>query len=148
MSDMTWNELSAEFWRLYGAGDYAGALDLITPRKNLFPERGRFYNWRMCMAARLGDVPLALEVFEQALADDFWCDPQMLRDDEDLAALQGLPEFERLAARCQERFEAAQAQTQPTLTVVQPAGAGPYPMLLALHGNSSTSAASIDFWRP
>jgi dienelactone hydrolase len=148
MSEMTWNELSGEFWRLYGAGDYAGALDLITPRMHIFPERGRFYNWRMCMAARVGNLPLALQVFEQALADDFWCDPQMLRDDEDLAALQGLPEFERLAARCQERFEVAQAQTQPALTVVQPTGAGPYPTLLALHGNSSTSAASIDFWRP
>ncbi len=47
MSDMTWNELSSEFWRLNGADDYAGALALITPRAHIFPDRGRFYNWRM-----------------------------------------------------------------------------------------------------
>jgi predicted esterase len=149
MSDMTWDQLSSEFWRLYGAGAYAEALALITPRAHIFPERGRFYNWRMCMAARAGDTPLALQVFDQALADGFWCDPQMLREDEDLASLQGLPEFERLAMICQEHFEAAQAQARPELTIVQPEGGdAPFPLLLALHGNSSTSAASVDFWRP
>ena len=34
----------------------------------------------MCMAARAGDTPLALQVFDQALADGFWCNPQMLRE--------------------------------------------------------------------
>ncbi|MFL5800522.1 MAG: alpha/beta hydrolase [Roseiflexaceae bacterium] len=147
MSDMTWDELRSEFWRLCGEDAYAEALALITPRAHIFPDRGRFHNWRMCMAARVGDTALALQAFEQALADDFWCAPKMLREDEDLASLQGLPEFERLAAICQERFEAARARAQPALTVIQPEGrTGPYPALLALHGNFGTSAASIDFW--
>ncbi len=101
------------------------------------------------MAARAGDTPLAIQVFEQALADGFWCDPQMLREDEDLASLQGLPEFERLAAICQQHYEAAQALARPELALVQPEGQdGSFPLLLALHGNSRNIANSIDFWRP
>jgi dienelactone hydrolase len=71
-----------------------------------------------------------------------------LREDDDLDSLQGLPEFERLAAICEERYATAVAQATPQLLTVEPKHASrPFPLLLALHGNNSNSETSVEYWR-
>jgi dienelactone hydrolase len=148
MTDMTWHELEAAFWRLYHNEAYTEALDLITRHADLFPSRLRLHHWRMCMAARTSDVPLALQELGQAVAEGYWYNQESLREDADLDRLQGLPEFERLTAICQARHSAAQEQAMPLLTTVQPNDqSGPYPLLIALHGNYGNIEDSIDFWR-
>lgn len=148
MAETTWDAVQREFWQLYRSGAYAEALDLVVQNEALFPRRGRFYNWKMCMAARAGDVPLALQTLQETIDAGLWFGHESLREDEDLERLQGLPEFERLAAICEQRQAAAAAQAMPQLLIVEPEHASPpYPLLLALHGNNSNSEISVDSWR-
>ena len=77
----------------------------------------------------------------------FFVEPS-LREDSDLAALQGMPEFKRLIAIAGQRRDAALAQAKPALKMLLPAnGPAPYPLLLALHGNNSNIADSERYWR-
>jgi predicted esterase len=148
MAEETWDAVQREFWRLYQSGAYAEALDLVMRHEDLFPRRGRFYNWKMCMAARVGNIPLALQTLQEAVDTGLWFSHASLREDEDLVPLQGLPEFERLAAICEERYAAALAQATPQLLMVESEHASPpYPLLLALHGNNSNSETSVEYWR-
>ena len=148
MAETTWDAVEREFWHLYRSGAYAQALDLVIENEALFSRRGRFYNWKMCMAARVGDIRLALETLQEALDTGIWFGHASLREDEDLEPLQGLPEFERLAAICEQRYATAAAQATPQLLTMEPEHASPpYPLLMALHGNNSNSEASVDFWR-
>ncbi len=148
MAETTWDAVQREFWQLYQSGAYAEALDLVTRHETLFPRRGRFYNWKMCMAARVNDIPLALQTLQEAVDAGLWFSHASLREDEDLDSLQGLPEFERLAAICEERYAAAVAQATPQLLIAEPEHASPpYPLLVALHGNNSNSETSVDSWR-
>jgi predicted esterase len=149
MGELTWDAMQREFWRLNRDGDFAEALDLVTRHERLFPQREPFYNWKMCMAARLGDAPLAIQTLQQAIDDGLWFNRAALRDDEDVAALQGQPEFERLAAICEERYAAAAAKARPVLLKLAPHddASPPFPLLVALHGNNSNSRASAEHWR-
>jgi len=157
MSDSAFNALLTQAYGLYRQGEYASALDLITRQADHFPERGQtLYFWRMA-----GDTPLALRLLAEALEAGHWYPERQLRQDEDLRPLQGLPEFERLAETSRQRYATAQALAKPELLVLPPAPAAtgePLPLLLALHGNMNTAAASADFpgprgvaragWRP
>lgn len=149
MAEMTWDTLQQEFWRLYQGGAYAEALDLVVRHEDLFDDRARFYNWKMCMAARASDIPLAIQTLQESLDAELWHPPAELREDDDLAPLQGQPAFERLAAISEERFEAAAARARPELLVVVPEGGHePHPLLLAMHGNNSNVAQTRSFWAP
>ena len=150
MSDPAMKQFEQEFYRLYGEGAYAAAYDLATREMGRFPAwaQSSYYNWRMCAACLMGQPDLALKLFEQALAAGHWYDEAGLREDPDLAALQGRPEFERLVAISLERREQARAGARPELRVFEPHGARPpYPLLLALHGNHSNLADSAERWR-
>jgi predicted esterase len=146
MTETTLDAVQAEFWQLYADKAYTDALALVVRNEGLFDSRPQFYNWKMCMAARSGDLPLALATFQQAVDEGIWYRRADLRDDEDLAGLQGRPEFERLVELCEERYTTAAAQATPELLVIEPAGAPPFELLLALHGNNSSAAASARFW--
>jgi predicted esterase len=150
MSELTMKQFEQEFVRLCGEGAYAEAYALVTREAGRFPDwaQGSYYNWRMCTACLMGERDLALGIFEEALAAGHWYDEVGLREDTDLAALQGLPEFQRLVAISLERRDQALAQAQPLLQIFEPQGrAQPYPLLLALHGNHSNLAESARYWR-
>jgi predicted esterase len=149
MSETTWDTMQREFWRLYGSAAYAEALDLVTRHERLFTNREHFYNWKMCMAARANNAPLAISTLQDAVDAGLWFSRAVLHDDADLASMQGRPEFERLAAICEQRYASAAAQSKPELLLVEPPHAAPpYPLLVALHGNNSNATASAEFWRP
>jgi dienelactone hydrolase len=151
MSEPTIGTIEQEFHKLYSAGAYAEAYQLATREAWRFPAAAQatVYNWRFCTASLMGEPDLALRLLEQALDAGYWYDEADLRDDSDLAALQGRPEFERLIARAGRRRDEVQAQAQSLLKVIVPEhGAAPYPLLLALHGNSSNLAVSERYWRP
>ena len=150
MSDPAMKQFEQEFYRLYGDGAYAAAYDLATREMGRFPTwaQSSYYNWRMCAACLMGQPELALALFAEALAAGHWYDEAGLREDADLAALQGQPEFERLVAISLERREHARARAKPELRVFEPRGGEPpYPLLLALHGNHSNLAESAERWR-
>ncbi len=151
-SPATFDTLLSQTYRLYQAGDYGQALDLITREGRAYPERAQtWYYWRACLATRAGRVALALQLFDEALAAGLWFNEALLRQDTDLQPLQGMPEFEQRVEVCRQRQAAAQAAARPLIVVLQPSsppsGAG-YPLLLALHGNDQNAQDASDSWQP
>jgi hypothetical protein len=150
MGELTMKEFGQEYFRLSSEGAHAQAYKLVTREAGRFPERaqGSYYNWRMCSACLMGDGALALQLLKEALAAGHWYDEAGLREDTDLASLQGLPEFERLVELSLRRRSEALAQAKPMLQTFEPEGQPqPYPLLLALHGNISNLEESARYWR-
>jgi pimeloyl-ACP methyl ester carboxylesterase len=148
-----WNQMS----RLYEAGQYQEAYDLVMDRAGDYPEQADDIRYlRFCLSARLGQNDLALDLLEETVNAGLWYPRRYLREDDDLARLQGLPGFERLANLCQARQAAAQAAAVGQMLTTSPAGqpsAGeeglrPAPLLLALHGNHKNASNTIPHWRP
>jgi predicted esterase len=153
MNDLTFSDLERQLHQLYQNSEYAQALDLVAREASRFPtEAWRVAYWRICLASLLGEVALALQLLEEALAAGLWYAEAQLREDTDLQSLQGLAEFERLVEVCRDRHGEAQARAVPALITLQPeggcqAGLQPCPLLLALHGNNKTAEGSVGFWR-
>ncbi len=151
MSDLTFAELMAQMVTLSQAGQPAPALDLLAREAARFPAHAqRLCFWRMCLAARLDDTPLALALFEDLLNSGSWVPADWLRDEPDLQPLRSLLKFERLVEVCRDRQAAAQARAEPVLIAIRPEKKfpEPYPLLLALHGNYRNAKTAIDFWHP
>ncbi len=149
---MTYSDFGAliqQAYRLYLDQDYTGALRLLDGARDRFPDQAaQLYFWRACMAALTGQAALAIRLLQDAVEAGHWYSERVLRQDPDLKSLQGLPEFERIAAICRKRQAEAQAHSRPELTVLEPGDAPqPWPLLMALHGNNSNVAASADYWR-
>jgi predicted esterase len=147
MSDVTFPQLAAEYFRLCESGAYAEARDLVRRGAALFPNRHLYYNWLLCAATGMSAAD-GLQELSEAIASGYWFDEAVLREDPDLQPLQGLPEFERLIAIGSERRAAAEAQAVPELLTLLPDAREPYPLLVALHGAANSIAASVDLWRP
>ena len=125
------------------------AYDVLTEAVPHFPEQANIlYNWRYCAAAMLGKTDLALEIIQESLDAGFWWREDYLRSDEDLKSLQDLPEFNRLVELSEKKRQEAQAATKPiALPLPVPAVVTqPFPLLLALHGNTQNAANSVEFW--
>lgn len=127
-----------DVFRLHQEGEYDRAFDLVMREGAAYPEEtSAITYWRICMLARRGDIDRTLKELTQAVESGWWRGEQILRQDPDLAQLQGVPSFERLVDTCRSRQEAAQRQTRPTTKVMPPEGAAPptgYPVMIALHG--------------
>jgi predicted esterase len=150
MGELTMKQFEQQFYELCGEGNYPAAYELVTREMGRFPAwaQSSYYNWRMCAACLSGQPDTALAVFEEALAAGHWYDAAGLREDADLATLQGRPEFERLVAISLQRREQARANATPGLELFEPtSGASPYPLLIALHGNHSNLEESAYRWR-
>jgi len=153
MNDLTFSDLERQLYQLYQNGEYAQALDLATREASRFPTEAWLVTyWRICLASLLGEMALALQLLEEALAAGLWYAETQLREDTDLQSLQGLAEFERLVEVCRDRHGEAQARAVSALITLQPeggcqAGLQPCPLLLALHGNNKTAEGSVGFWR-
>src|SRR5438270_10650419 len=102
MNELTFEDLEHQMMRLYDAGDYAQAYELVRREADRFPEHsGDTYYWLMCLAARVNDISQSLQYLKDALAHGYWFTPSWLRNEEDLKPLQGLPEFEQMIAVCE-----------------------------------------------
>jgi predicted esterase len=135
----------------YESQDYAGALDLLERDGDLFPNDAPLILYlSSCVAARLNQLEHAEELLEQALDRGMWYGEMILRQSPSWAALQGRPEFERLAAISMAR--ARDHSGIPRRFVAEPAGGVQsgqhYPLLIALHGNLDTGTAALHAWQP
>jgi predicted esterase len=139
-----------DVFRLHDDGRYDEALDLVEREGTSYPEEtsGITY-WRICLLAGRGDTSGALKEMVQAVESGWWRGEPILRQDRDLAQLQGVPAFERLVKTCRSRQEAAQSQTRPTMKVLTPKEAAPpngYPLMIALHGFGGNVADFSTAW--
>ena len=125
------------------------AYDVLTEAVPHFPEQANIlYNWRYCAAAMLGKTDLALEIIQESLDAGFWWREDYLRSDEDLKSLQDLPEFNRLVELSEGLRQEAQSKSKP-IALPLPLSVDmvePFPLLLALHGNTQNAANSVEFW--
>lgn len=152
MNDRTFESFVDQLMRFYHRGAYAQALDLLEQEASHFPERARdIYYWRMSMASRLYNLPLALRFFAELLEQGHWLPPRWLRDDEALKPLQGLPKFEEMVAVCKQKFAELQENARPELLIMHPDGAiltsaQPRSLLMALHGNAGNINGTLGPW--
>lgn len=137
---------------LYQAKDYQIAYDIMTDAEPRFrDELVEIRYWRACLAACSSDADLALRLLEQTVAEGAWYSVRQLREEDDLAALQGMAPFERLAAVCLERQRAAEASSRPAISILEPPlnqihSDTRLPLMLALHGNSQTAKHALRAW--
>lgn len=144
----TFADLQAEVFRLYAAREYAKALEVIRLESPRFPDRaGDTSYWHIDLTAVLGRTEEAIRAFELAVDAGHWWTPDALRNDPDLKALQGLPDFERLVTVCRERHAAAEASIRPVLRVLEPRSHGPHPLLIALHGGGENATEFSAHWQ-
>lgn len=145
---MDFNQMAGELFGLYEEGDYRRALDLVIREAPRFPEaRAQTAFWRACLHAVLGEAGEALRVLREAVDAGLWFAPSKLRMDPDLAPLQGLPVFEELVRICEQRRDALQARAVTSRITLEAGGAGPAPLLLALHGNNGNAARTVEYWK-
>lgn len=143
------DELFQEALQLHQSKEYTQADELLQREGRHFPEASaRIYFWRMCMTALMGDADRSIQLLYEAITAGYWYTERMLREDQDLASLQGNPGYERLVKANRELQVAAQSKAQPHMAILTPEQDRMPPALLALHGNNSDAARSEEHWRP
>jgi len=151
MTISTYQDLYDEAMRLFQAQQYEDALQLLTHEGRRFPDEAQVILYlRSCLAARTSRPDLAVKLIEEALDRGFWYGNQVMRETPSWQALQGLPEFERLAEICIARQ--VEAKARPRLFTEEPQGGcstdQPCPLLIALHGNGDNARYVLNAWRP
>jgi len=138
---------SEKMFSLYGVGNFKEALAVANTLATEFPEETASTDfWRICLLNVSGETRNALDTMQKSIDAGMWWSEPQLRADTDLASLQGNAEFERMVTICKERQSAAQAGAKPGLLVREPGGAGPHPLLIALHGRSSSPEHDLARW--
>lgn len=152
MTEKTFQQVMQEFMNRYGNKDYAEALDLLNQEQERFPAQApQFYYNRACMLGVQKRVPETLAVLREADERGFFFDADTMHKDTDFESLLGNPEFEKLVESFQTRHAQRQGQVSSSRLVVEPPGvaqASSVPLLLVLHGNGSSAAASEPYWKP
>ncbi len=148
----TFEELQDRLQDLYQQGLYAEALELATLYNDRFPDDRSLLNyWRTTMAARAGNLTLAISLLREILETGFWYAEVLLRKSPSFQPLQGRPEFEELVALNRQLQTKEQQQLFPLLTLRAQGQCqsihSPCPLMIALHSNTSTAQATVNFWR-
>jgi len=142
-------DLFTTAYQLYQKGDFRKAYTLLTVQQSKFPaDCNRLYQWRICMAALLGDLELAESLLCTALDEGNFYSEARLRKDENLKQLQGRLVFEGLVKRNLKMLAEAQKSTLPGLALLEPVDyvREPLPLVLALHGNHSNDERIRGCW--
>ncbi len=141
--------VSARVGALYEQEEYAAALAVIRAERGSLPTYGSdLAHLAACLHALAGNPAAALRDLQGAAADGAWWHPRLLLDDEDLAAVRGLPGFDDLVAGATARSTAAQAAAHARPPVVhRPVSpATTRGVLVVLHGAGQDAAAAAVRW--
>src|SRR5262245_40174493 len=105
-----YDEFMGQAMALYRDGAYGDVLALLTEEGAQYPDEAATVLYlQSCMAARVGQPDLALDVLQDALDRGIWYGEQMMRESPSWQPLQGLPRFEQLATVAIARQREAQA---------------------------------------
>src|SRR5690242_21682438 len=88
---------------LYGESRYADAVAALDAATGLEPWSAELAHLRACVLGASGDPDGALKALQDASARGGWWRPEILTDDDDLAALADRPEFRELVAESTNR---------------------------------------------
>jgi hypothetical protein len=148
MESMTFHELTNQMVALYHQDRKEEALQLIEQHQDEFPEQAaRLTYWRMCFLSLTGRLEDTLAVFKQGLDSGLWWQPELFTDP-DLNAVRDLPEFQRLMATSQEKYEQMQGTIERDYAVLLPEqpSSGKYPLLITLHGRNGNKESDLAQW--
>ncbi|HEX2997011.1 MAG TPA: dienelactone hydrolase family protein [Anaerolineales bacterium] len=148
MEHMTFPELRDKMMRLYTEGKFADALQLVEQNADRFPEQGASTTfWKMCLLSLCGRPDDLIAVFQNGLDKGLWWAAKQFLDT-DLDAVRDLPEFKRLAALSQEKYEEVRRHIprDRTLLLPEPPTSGKYPLLIALHGRNGNKDSNLEHW--
>lgn len=150
MSQQEFRALQQRLIGLYGESRYDEGLRLLEAEMGRYPDQAQHtHYWQACLLARAGRAEESLTVLRQTLEQGIWIPSSVMQEDLDLDPVRTLPGFTDLLASSRQLQEALRAKAVPQRITLLPEGAAPpFPMLVALHGNSSSSAATADYWRP
>lgn len=141
-------ELTDSMRHLYTESNYSEALELVEQNANHFPEEStRIAFWRMCLLSLCGRVNDVVSVFQQALDSGLWWSELQFRDT-DLDPVRDLPEFKRLVALSQKKYEEVRKHIKPDYDVLLPDApiSGKYPLLVAVHGRNGNKNSHTEYW--
>ena len=148
MKEKTSIEVLQEIDALFRSKEYAQAETLAEESIHRFPlEADEFAYLRICAAVRLGRVPQALQWLKEVLDAGGWYSEFFLRKSPSFEPLQGLPEFERLVEVSLGQREADLKREPKHYTLAPEHGDPPWPLFLALHGNTHSAVWESRFWR-
>jgi dienelactone hydrolase len=145
---MTFRELTDKLTSLYTQGKFPEALELVEQNADSFPDqRARTTFWRMCLLSLNNRAKETISVFQQGLDSGLWWYEDVFNDP-DLNAVRDLPEFRRLIAISQERYEEARKDIKREYAVLEPGSqsSGLYPLLLTLHGRNGNKDVDLGQW--
>lgn len=148
MNQLSFDELTDQMMNLYRESKYADALQIVEQNADRFPEHSaRTTFWKMCLLSLCGRSNDVISVFQKGLDAGLWWAESQFRDT-DLDAVRDLPEFKRLAAVSQEKYEEARTHIERDQTILLPEASvsGWYPLLIALHGGASHKDSNLGYW--
>lgn len=148
MQPMTFRELSDQLVPLYNQRNFEDALQLLEGQRDFFPEQAaRITFWRMCLLSLASRPAEVLSVFQQGLDNGQWWSRELFADP-DLDAVRDLPEFQRLTALAEEKYQEERTRIPRDQAVLlpEPPASGGYPLLVALHGRNGTKESHLEFW--
>jgi predicted esterase len=153
MDFLTLDELQARLQALYGTGDAAAALALLSAQRANFPTyQPLLVYWEGVLEAHLGNASASMRLLRTILDHGIWYGDALLRNNPAFQILLNDQEFQALIQRNQALREADPTAKIPVLTVrpanrCQPGGPG-CPLLLALHANYASAHTALPFWQP
>lgn len=148
MEQITFAELTEKMILLYREGKFDEAYQLLEQNRGSFPEQAaRLTFWRMCVLSLGGRPEEAISVFQQGLDSGLWWQGELFADP-DVNAIRDLPEFQRLVAVSQEKYEEARPRIGRDYAILQPEppASGLYPLLLTLHGRNGNKDVDLRQW--
>ena len=135
-----------EVFTAYGAGRFAdGLARLDSVADGLDAWQAELAYHRACLLGASGEPDAALAALQAASAAGGWWDPEVLRDEDDLVALRGRPDFEALIATSAPRWEAGQVLDRSGDILLEPSGL-PRGVLVALHGAEEDASDAVLAW--
>ncbi|MET7279063.1 phospholipase [Kribbella sp. NPDC005582] len=111
--DSRYDDVVDQIEALYGEARYADALAVLDSATDLTPWSAELAHLRACVLGASGDPDGALDALQRASAAGGWWRPEILTDDDDLAALADRPEFQELIAD-----SARRATDEPTPALI------------------------------
>jgi dienelactone hydrolase len=148
MRQMTFQEVTEQLIQLYSQGKYAEAEQMIRQQADRFSEQAaRTTYWRMCLLSLSGRPDDVMTVFRQGLDSGLWWRNDVFNDG-DLDPVRDLPEFQHMVAESQKKYEEGRASIERDYAVLVPGepAAGPYPVVIALHGRNGNKESNRAEW--
>ena len=138
-----------QFFQFYYEAKYSDALAAAEDVASEYPEKDAHTAfWLLCLQNMTGNSDAALQTFRDALARGVWWAESQLREDTDLATLQGNQEFERLVSLSEQMHAQAEINAKPEISVCQPDGKGPFPLLIVLGPRGGYPELDLRDWSP